>query len=70
MSDAEELLFDIFIVLSAKAVHDGIILNYERLMRKINTFKTEAEGFEIKSNEHDQPKFPVNPNLFTKKNFR
>ena len=45
--DAEEILLDIFIVISSKTLNDKNKTNYSRLMTKLNNYETTAENKEV-----------------------
>ena len=70
LSDAEEILLDIFTVLSSRTLNDKNKTNYDRLMRKINNYETKAENLETITKDSDKSDSPVNPDLFTEEEFQ
>ena len=46
-------------------MNDENILNYSRLMTKVNNYETTAENRESNSQDSDTTNSPVNPDMFT-----
>ena len=70
LSDAEEILLDIFTVLYSRTLNGKNKSNYDRLMRKINNYETKSENLETVNKDTDNSNSPVNPDLFTEEEFQ